>query len=444
MGQTVAERVMGRFVCETVKDADGKTVVKKGEVITEEIGRKIAELDLDQLQIRSVLTCEMPKGVCVKCYGFDLSNNKVAKLGAAVGIIAAQSIGEPGTQLTMRTFHTGGVASDSDITQGLPRVDELLERRNPKRKAILSEVNGSVEIEDADGKVITSSTGRKIFEGRRGQKIVKVHFDGMDETEFKMLKRDEVKVEDGDKVKKGQLLMILGATGEEIKSPYEGLVKFGRRKLILSYEGRHTKEYIVPIGYKVLVKDGEEVEKGQQLTEGSINLQELHELRGSEAVQKYILKEIQGIYAAQGQRLNDKHVEIIIKQMLSRMYIEDAGETDLLPGETVEKTQFILENRRAKAAGLKQAQGRELLLGISRVSLSTQSLLSAASFQETSKVLINAAVSGKIDYLEGLKENVIIGRLIPVGTGFGAKQGSAATDDQANDSTEEETSSEEE
>ncbi|MBU0596862.1 DNA-directed RNA polymerase subunit beta', partial [Patescibacteria group bacterium] len=353
-----------------------------------------------------------------KCYGFDLSNNKVVENGVAVGIIAAQSIGEPGTQLTMRTFHLGGVAGGGDITQGLPRVEELFEARQPKRKATLSEVAGSVEIEDADGKIITGPTGKKIFEGRRGQKIIKVNFEGTEEKEYAFKKADDIKVEDGAIVKRGDLLMVRGTSGEQVKAEFGGTIVRDAKKIILSYQGKKTKEYIIPIGFKLWVKDGDQVEKGDQLTEGSINLQELFILKGRDAVQRYILSEIQEIYASQGQRLNDKHIEIIIKQMFSRVYVEDSGDTDLLPGETVEKAQLMVANNQIKKEKGTAGAGRELFLGISKVSLSTQSFLSAASFQETARVLINAAITGKIDYLQGLKENVIIGRLIPVGTGF--------------------------
>ncbi len=416
MGEKLAERIKGRFAINAIKDGR-KTIVKAGEIVTENAARQIEERDLEEAHVRSVLQCKLPKGVCIKCYGWDLGINDVINKGVAVGVIAAQSIGEPGTQLTMRTFHTGGVAG-GDITQGLPRVEELFEARNPKRRAVLAEVGGTVEIEDADGKIITSPTGRKIFEGRRGQKIVRIHHLGVEELEHKISAKDDVKVADGQKVKKGQVLMIKGSSGEEIKSKYSGHVRVADKKLVLVYEGKGIKEYIVPIGYKLWIADGDTVEKGDQLTEGSVEIKELHELKGRDAVQRYILKEIQEIYASQGQRLNDKHVEIIIKQMFSRVYIEDTGDTDLLPGEVVEKSQLIIANRQAKADGKKEAEGRELLLGISKVSLSTQSFLSSASFQETSRVLVNAAITGRVDYLEALKENVIIGRLIPAGTGF--------------------------
>jgi len=416
MGQKLATRVLGRFVLADVK-AGRKKLVKAGAVVTEEAARRIEENAVESVHVRSVLQCLLPKGVCVKCYGYDLSHNQVVKSGAAVGVIAAQSIGEPGTQLTMRTFHLGGVAG-GDITQGLPRVEELFEARSPKRKAILSEVTGNVKIEDADGKVITSPTGRKIFEGRRGQKIIQVTFEGQDEAVMRVAKADEVKVADGQAVKKDDVLVVRGGSGEEVLAKYAGTVGIDGDKVVLRFQGQHTKEYIIPLGYKLWVKDGDQVEKGAQLTEGSVDLHELFELKGRDAVQRYILIEIQEIYASQGQRLNDKHIEVIIKQMFSRVYVEDPGETDLLPGETVEKTQFILANLEAKKGKKQEATARELFLGISKVSLSTQSFLSAASFQETARVLINAAITGKIDYLDGLKENVIIGRLIPVGTGF--------------------------
>jgi DNA-directed RNA polymerase subunit beta' len=355
--------------------------------------------------------------VCRKCYGFDLSNNKPAKFGTAVGVIAAQSIGELGTQLTLRTFHAGGTAG-ADITQGLPRVEELFELRNPKHQAFLAGVAGKVEIEDADGKIVTDGNGKKIFEGRSGQKIVKIHFEGQDENELKFKKGDDVAVKDGEHVKKDQLILTRGADGEEVRAKYDSTVHIAKTTITLSYEGPRVHEHVIPLGYKILVKSGDMVERGDRLTDGSINLHELHEFKGRAAVQRYVLEEVQSIYSSQGQKVNDKHVEIITRQMFSRVYIEDTGETELLPGETVEKAHFEFANRATKKNGGKLATARELLLGISKVALSTQSFLSAASFQETARVLINSASTGKIDYLEGLKENVIIGRLIPVGTGF--------------------------
>ena len=420
MGERLADRVVGRYVVEDVKIGN-KVLVKAGEIIEEKHAREIDKNKVDSIHVRSVFKCKCPKGVCRKCYGFDLSYNKPAELGAAVGVIAAQSIGEPGTQLTLRTFHTGGVAG-SDITQGLPRIEEIFEVRSPKHQALLTDVAGKVEVEDADGKIITSPTGKKIFEGRRGQKIIKVHFEGMDEMKISVVSEDEVMVKNDEIVEQDTVLLVHGSSGEEVKAKYAGQVKIEKNKIRLSYNGPKIREYIVPLGYKLYVKTDDEVKRGDQLTDGSVNLQELFELRGRPAVQKYILEEVQNIYSSQGQKVNDKHMEVIIRQMFSRVYVEDAGDTELLPGEVVEKAHLEYCNSLVRKDGSKEsgkeASGRELLLGISRVSLSTQSFLSAASFQETARVLINTAITGKIDYLEGLKENVIIGRLIPAGTGF--------------------------
>ncbi len=417
MGETVAARVVGRYAINDIK-AGRKKLVSAGEIITEAAARLIEQADLDEVQVRSVLRCKMPKGVCQMCYGFDLGHNDLVKMGTAVGIIAAQSIGEPGTQLTMRTFHTGGVAG-TDITKGLPRVEELFEARNPKRKAMIAEFAGTAHIEDAEGKVVESSTGRKIFEGRKGQKIVKIVGDPIEPEKINFDEGDEVKVEDGAEVKAGDTIIVRGS-GTKEKSIYAGVAKVAKKSLKIIPEGAQAKEYIIPIGYKIYVKEGQHLEAGDALTEGHIELKELFALKGREAVQDYILKEIQDIYSSQGQKLNDKHVEVIVRQMFSRVYVEDAGDTDLLPGEVVEKAQFVEANAKLKK-GAKKSQAREMFLGISKVSLSTQSFLSSASFQETAKVLINAAVTGKIDYLDGLKENVIIGRQIPAGTGYSDK-----------------------
>ena len=416
MGEKLSDRVWGRYVLADVKNGK-EVIVKAGEAIDDKAGRLVDELGLDNIHVRSVLQCKLSKGVCRKCYGFDLGHNRAVEMGTAVGVIAAQSIGEPGTQLTLRPFHTGGVVG-GDITQGLPRVEELFECRAPKHKAVLSEVDGTIEIEDADGKIVTSATGKKIFEGRRGQKIVRVMFEGMDETKIKVTSDDEVMVKDGTTVEKDSVIVVRGASGEEITAKYTSEVKIVKNVITLAYTGPKVREYIIPMGYKLFVKQGDVVTKGQQLTDGSVHLQELFELRGRSAVQVYILQEVQNIYSSQGQKVNDKHVELLIRQMFSRVYVEDAGETDLLPGEVVEKAQLDFANRQAKKDGMQLATARELLLGISRVALSTQSFLSSASFQETAKVLINTAITGKIDYLEGLKENVIIGRLIPAGTGY--------------------------
>jgi DNA-directed RNA polymerase subunit beta' len=417
MGEELAKRVEGRFVLNDVTDSKDNVIVESGDVITEEDANQIRKRDVDQVHVRSVLQCNLEKNVCVKCYGYDLGMDRVSKTGFPAGIIAAQSVGEPGTQLTMNTFHHGGAASGADITQGLPRVEELFEARNPKGEAVLTEVAGTVEVEDADGKIITSSSGRKKFEGRKGQKIIKIHFKEMDEESIRLRKSDDMKVEEGENVEEGDVLFVHGTTGEKVKAEYDGKVEFEDKKLILNYRGAHTKEYVTPVGHNLLVEDGDEVEKGEQLTEGSVDPEKLYELKDREAVQRLLLKEIQEVYASQGQKINGKHIEIIIKKMFSRAQVQDPGDTDLLPGETVEKVEIQQANSQLNE-DQQPAEAKELFKGISKVALSTQSFLSAASFQETSKVLINAALRGKVDPLTGLKENVIIGRMVPVGTGF--------------------------
>ncbi len=424
IGEKVHERVLGRYTLSDIKIPGSKKVlVKAGDLINESAARAIEAEKIDNVHVRSVLKCRMPKGICIKCYGTDLGHNQPVRIGQAVGIIAAQSIGEPGTQLTMRTFHTGGVAG-TDITKGLPRVEELFEARTPKKKAVIADVAGQVQVVSADGRIIESPTGRRIFEGRRGQKIVKVTFEGVDEERYRLEEGDTVIVKEGKKVKKGLKLMTR-ASGEAVEAQHDGIAKVDDAAVRVVFEGGNEKEYIIPVGYKILVKDGDLIGAGDALTEGHIELQQLHELKGKVAVQNYILKEIQDIYSSQGQKLNDKHVEVILRQMFSRVYVTDAGDTDLIPGEIVEKAQVADANRHAKK-GEKRAHGRELFLGVSKVSLSTQSFLSAASFQDTARVLIGAAITGKTDYLEGLKENVIIGRLIPAGTGYEARRQSGA------------------
>jgi DNA-directed RNA polymerase subunit beta' len=420
MNEKVAHRVLGRYVMADVKDADGNVIVKKGHLVDEEMSKQIEAAGIEEVHVRSVISCKLTKGICAKCYGWDLAYNKPVELGTAVGIVAAQSIGEPGTQLTMRTFHTGGVAG-SDITQGLPRVEELFEARPPKRKAFMSDVNGTVAVREIDRQMIDEEGGEeadKVLLQSIGHKRVRISYNEMDGETYKHGTRDEVMVKEGDKVAEGDVL-IVKPDGREIPAKAGGEVKLVRRSLkVLRSTDKH-QDYIIPPGYVLYVKSGDEVEAGEQLTDGNLDLQQLYRLRGKEAVKKYVLKDVQAIYTSQGQKLNDKHIEIIIKQMFSRVLVKDSGETDLLPGEIIEKSQFLEENQAAADNSGKQATADELFLGITKVSLSTQSFLSAASFQETARVLINAAVTGKVDPLEGLKENVIIGRLIPAGTGFG-------------------------
>ena len=437
MGENLIKRITGRYLADDLKNSRGKILIKAGELVTEALAEKIAKEEVNQATTRSVLSCELPRGTCSKCYGYDLAYNKLVKLGTAVGIIAAQSIGEPGTQLTMRTFHTGGVAGQGDITQGLPRVEEIFEARPPKRKAFIADVAGKVKIETLQ-RTIVSEAGEMIV-GNPQAKILKIYYLGneidkyyftevLKETsqELAMLGKKvknltvKVLVKDGVEVSRNDDLFIVG---EKIfKAKRAGKVKIEEKYLKVIVETEKIEEYIVPKGFAIWVKEGDQVKVGDQLTEGSLDLHQLYKLRGRLEAQKYIIKEIQYVYSSQGQPLNDKHIEIIARQMFARIYIEEAGDSDLLPGEIIEKAVFAITNKEMKKQGKKSAHGQELLLGITKASLTTNSFLSAASFQETARVLIEAAVTGKIDYLEGLKENVIIGRPIPAGTGFIPKE----------------------
>lgn len=336
------DRIGGRYAAADIVDTKtGEIIVRSGEMISYDHCRKIDAAGIKGAYIRSVLTCKTQHGVCAKCYGADMSSGKLVSIGEAVGIIAAQSIGEPGTQLTMRTFHTGGVAGE-DITHGLPRVEELFEARKPKGLAVISEIAGTVSIGDTRKKQEVTVTG-----------------------------------EDGT-----------------------------------------AEVYSIPFGSRLKVKDGDVIEAGDEITEGSINPNDILKIKGAKGVQAYLLKEVQMVYRLQGVEISDKHIEVIIRQMLKKCKIEDAGDTDLLAGSLVDIYQFDAENERVIREGKKPATAKRVLLGITKASLATDSFLSAASFQETTRVLTEAAIKGKSDPLLGLKENVIIGKLIPAGTGM--------------------------
>ena len=425
-------KISGRYLAADLLDKKGKVLLKAGELITEEFIKEIADKDIESATIRSVLSCKLHKGVCAKCYGVDLAYNKEVKLGTAVGIIAAQSIGEPGTQLTMRTFQTGGVASADDITQGLPRVEEIFENRTPKKKALMSEVEGKIKIEFGQ-KIIKDKDGKDIFVNNPQEKILKIIHKGQEENKYyfretlneiklageKVSKKDsepKIKVEDKQKITKGTELYSIA--GRSRKAESGGIVKISDRFISVISEVDRVQEFTIPKGLMIWVKDGDTVKPGDRLTEGSFDLKEFYRLHGRLETQKYIIKEIQYVYSSQGQPLNDKHIEIIARQMFSRCLVKESGDTDLLPGETVEDEVLHQANKEVK----NKAKAERLLLGITKTSLTTDSFLSAASFQETPRVLIDAALSGKIDYLEGLKENVIIGCLIPAGTGFKEKK----------------------
>lgn len=426
------KKIASRYLAKDLKDKKGKVLLKSGELLSEDFIKSIKSKDIEEVYIRSVLACRLHKGVCAKCYGTDLAYNKEIKLGTTVGIIAAQSIGEPGTQLTMRTFHTGGVAGADDITQGLPRVEEIFENRSPKKKALLSEVDGKVKIEFGQ-RIIKDKNGREVSVNNPQEKLLKIIYRGkdLDKYQFKDLvnqiklsgkkvpKKEldpKIKVKDGDKVSKGaELYSILD---KSVKAENSGIVKLSEKFIGVSTEVSKTQEFTIPKGVMIWVKDGDIVKPGDRLTEGSFDLKELFKLRGKLETQKYIIKEIQYVYSSQGQPLNDKHIEIIARQMFSRYSVKESGETNLLPGEIIEDEVLYQANKDSKF----KARGERLLLGITKTSLTTDSFLSAASFQETPRVLIEAAMSGKIDYLEGLKENVIIGCLIPAGTGYKGKK----------------------
>jgi len=433
-GEDFYKKIVGRYLAQDLLDDKNKVLLKAGSLINEDVSKDLKAKGVSALNLRSVLSCHLHKGVCAKCYGWGLAYNKEVKLGAAVGIIAAQSIGEPGTQLTMRTFHTGGVAGQDDITQGLPRVEEIFEARSPKKKALISDVAGRVKIEfaqktikDQDGKdiVITNPQAKILSIIYRGKEQEKYYFSekinelklasGLTVKDKKKL-IPEISVKDGDKVAKGVEIFKVG--GESVKAKSAGVVSINDKYVSITKDVDKVKEFSILKGTMMMVKDGDEVEKGTQLTEGSLDLRELYKLKGELETQKYIIREIQYVYSSQGQPLNDKHVEIIARQMFSRYLIKDPGDTSMLPGETVEAEVFEHANQVAKV----KAKADRLLLGITKASLTTDSFLSAASFQETPRVLIEAAVNGKIDYLEGLKENVIIGCLIPAGTGYKGKK----------------------
>lgn len=401
MNKSYDRRLFGRVAAEDVK-VHGKIVVKKDEGIGEEEAKIIGdpESGVESVKCRSVLKCKLVRGVCRLCYGYDLGFNKMVQLGAAVGIVAAQAIGEPGTQLTMRTFHTGGVAG-VDITQGLPRVEELFEAREPKGQAFVSDIDGTAYITKPSNK----------------EYMLRIQSEGAEKDSYTMgSARSQLK--EGEHVTEDQPLFI-DDNGKAVKAKAAGIVHVEGDKLIVIRESEeHVREYLVPTTFSLLIKDGDLVTKGQQLTEGNLNLGQVLALRGTQEAQNYIVKEVQDIYVSQGQNIHDKHVEVIVRQMFSKMRITDPGDAEFLTGDLVDKSRLNDTNDKLVADGRKPAQAEQLLMGITKVSLNTESFLAAASFQETTRVLIEAALAAKTDTLRGLKENVIIGKLIPAGTGF--------------------------
>ncbi len=340
--ESLKDRITGRYSCEEIKDENGDVIVKKNHMITPSRAKRIIDSGIEEVKIRTILTCHSHNGICSKCYGANMATGEAVQVGEAVGIIAAQSIGEPGTQLTMRTFHTGGVAGD-DITQGLPRVEELFEARKPKGLAIIAEFGGKVEIRDTK--------------------------------------------------KKREIVITNDETGE-------------------------SKTYLIPYGSRIKVLDGATLEAGDELTEGSINPHDLLKIKGVRAVQDYMLREVQRVYRLQGVDIADKHIEVIVRQMLKKIRVEESGDAEVLPGTLMDALDFEETVLALEAEGKTPPTGTQIMLGITKAALATDSFLSAASFQETTKVLTEAAIKGKVDNLVGLKENVIIGKLIPAGTGM--------------------------
>jgi DNA-directed RNA polymerase subunit beta' len=403
-------RLVGRLAAAplpdpTVKVKKGETaplLVDRNEEISEETAGRIDEAGIDEVLVRSPLTCEARYGVCRACYGRNLATGDMVGVGEAVGIIAAQSIGEPGTQLTMRTFHTGGVAG-LDITAGLPRVEELFEARVPKGKAEISHIDGVVEIIRGDAGTKVKVTSREQYD-----------------TSVSLPEGAELLAAPGDLVEANQVLgRADGADGAavEVTSPVKGFLVRDDAGLVVRAEDVVEREYAIPHNAKLLVENGQEIRAGDAITDGPINPQEYLDTRGRDAVQRYLVKEVQKVYRSQGVTINDKHIEIIVRQMLRKVRIDQPGDTDLLPTELIDRLDFEEANNHVLAEGGEPATAQTVLLGVTKASLNTSSFLAAASFQETTRVLTEAAINGAKDHLIGLKENVIIGKLIPAGTG---------------------------
>jgi DNA-directed RNA polymerase subunit beta' len=401
-------RVLGRITAAPIVTPDGEILLDRNEEITDAIIDAVHAEGVTHVKVRSAMDCGAVHGICAMCYGRNLASGKLVEMGEAVGIIAAQSIGEPGTQLTMRTFHTGGVSHAEDITTGLPRVEELFEAREPKGKALLSDVEGTVEIVLED----------------EGRKIIISNEDIVTEV-YPIPEGAAPAVKDGEKIVRGQELTKADNGYVPVRSTLDGIALLDGGNIVVQSEASELKEYVIPHTAHVRVQDGERVNPGDQLTDGNLDPQEVLTTRGREAVARLIVDEVQKVYRSQGVVTNDKHIETIVRQMLRKVTIDDPGDTDLLPGELVDRFAFNQMNDEMVAQGGEPATAQEVLLGITKASLATDSFLSAASFQETTRVLTEAAINGKIDYLRGLKENVIIGKLIPAGSGFAVNRDGA-------------------
>lgn len=407
-GQTMFERIVGRCASKDIYHPDmGILIVPRNGMIDEDVADIIQNSTIEEVYVRSPMTCALIHGICALCYGRDLGRGDMVEIGSAVGIVAAQSIGEPGTQLTLRTFHTGGTAQASgDITSGLPRVEELFEaRKKPKGEAVMTDIGGMLRLTKRDGVRIAQVINSQVFSE---QHEIPVGWD--------------IEVNDEAKVKENQVLARHSFdNGEEVLvAKMEGTVHLEGHTIYVRYEKREVEEYELPSASRLLpnVEDGKEVYAGQQLTEGSKSPHKILRVLGAEATQMYLLSEIQKVYRNQGVNISDKHFEVIIRKMLSKVQITRSGDSPLLPGEMIDRLRLLDMNEKLLAQGLEPAAGIPILLGITKCALSTDSFLSASSFQHTIKVLAGAAIEGKVDRLYGLKENVIIGKLIPAGTGF--------------------------
>jgi DNA-directed RNA polymerase subunit beta' len=411
---------LGRIVVEDVIDPrTGEVILEAKHEVDENVLGRIDEAKVPNLRVRSPLTCEARFGICAMCYGRDLAVAKPVKMGAAVGIVAAQSIGEPGTQLTMRTFHTGGVAGD-DITNGLPRVEELFEARIPKGQAIISTIEGRVEVLPGDlqkVRVVSSQTSVEPIHLPDGFSLVP----GIEGTAViggaVVAVRDTLSTEASGARRTGDALIKL-PLADTVRAPVTGILEHSGGQLVVRHEETEDAEYVIPASARVRVASGQVVKAGDALTDGPKNPQDILAVLGREAVQQYLVDEVQKVYRSQGVSINDKHIELITRQMLRKVRVETPGDTELLPGEIHDRFHYEEVNQRVLAEGGEPATAVTVLLGVTKASLSTDSFLAAASFQETTRVLTEAAVTGQKDRLLGLKENVIIGKLIPAGTGY--------------------------
>ncbi len=395
-------KIVGRYPVEDIKDPGNKKIIASADKLIDLPTAKalLNNPKITELNMRSTLYCENVWGICTKCYGVDLGRGHLVDMGVAVGIVAAQSIGEPATQLTMRTFHTGGVASAADITQGLPRVEELFEARIPSSAAILSDLSGKVTISEKNNNLVITVTSKNI-----------------PEESYHFPKEASLRVEKGEKVTDNQVLVIL-PDQSEIRAKYRGEVMISGNKISVNHPQKISKDFIIPPNYSLLIQDGDTVSAGDPLTEGHFNLAELLQYKGDLAVKKYIISEIQKTYMFVGSSIHDKHLEIVVRQMFSKVRITDPQDSEYLPREIVDVNELNKANQKLLKSKKKPALSEAIVMGITKVSLKTESFLSAASFQETTSVLMNAALRGKVDHLRGLKENTIIGKLIPVGTGY--------------------------